>query len=353
MEPAERDEPAHGAELIGAPAGAGAGLVAALAALTALVVPFLTRLVLAAWLAAAVRPWLAAFARRLGGRSRAAAALTLILLVVILGPILALAGSLTMDAVQLGSRLASSASGREALAQLVSSDDVGGFTFDPSAVFAMVERHGARALELGTVVAGMGADLALGIFVFFSSAYVLLVDGPEAWRWTHRHAPLGAAGLERLRQAFHETGRGLFVGIGLTGLVQAGIATITYLALGVPRALVLGLVTFFASILPTVGTALVWVPVAIALAITGRTTAALVLALVGVVVVSSIDNVLRPLLSRTGHLTLHPYVLLISILGGLALMGTAGLFLGPLMARLAVEIVRMAREAGLVGRAVD
>ncbi len=58
--------------------------------------------------------------------------------------------------------------------------------------------------------------------------------------------------------------------------MQAGIATIAYLALGVPRPLVLGLVTFFASVLPTVGAALVWVPVpvSIALAMTGRTTSA-------------------------------------------------------------------------------
>lgn len=338
------------AEPLGARAALRVGLWVAVVVLAALALPFLGPLVLAAWFAAAMRPLLAVLARTLGGRSRAAALVTLSFFILLLGPLVALAGSLSMDAIQLGRRLASSGSGRDALAALVSSDDASGSTFDPAAIITMIERHGTRALELAGMVAGIGAELAVGLFIFFSAAYVLLVDGPAAWGWTLRHAPVEACGLERLRSAFHETGRGLFIGIGLTGVVQAGMATIAYVALGIPRAFVLGLVTLFASVVPTVGTALVWLPVSIALAITGRTTAALVLAAVGVVVVSSIDNVLRPVLTRWGHLQLHAFVVLISMLGGLALLGTAGLFLGPLFARLAVEIVRMARDVGLVGR---
>ena len=337
--------------LIGAPAALRVALVVALVALVALVLPFMPWLVLAAWVATATRPGLARLSLLLGGRRRGAAVMTLGLLVVIVGPLLALVGLLAADAVELATRLSRSASGQEALAQLVSADDVGGITFDPAALLSMVQDYGARALALAGTLAGLGAELAIGVFVFFSAAYVLLVDGPAAWQWTVAHAPLDEPGLDRLRRAFHETGRGLFIGIGLTGVVQAGIATVAYLALGIPRALVLGLLTFFASVIPTVGTALVWIPIAIALAITGRTTAAIVLTLVGLLVISSIDNVLRPLLTRSGRLALHTFVLLISMLGGLAIFGPAGLFLGPLIARLSVEIVLMAREAGLVGHA--
>lgn len=324
------------------------GFAAALVVLVTLTAPFVAWLVPAAWLANAVQPWLHPLAKRLGG-PHAAAVLTLLLLVLILGPLAVLVGSLSLDAIQLGTQLGSSPSGRDALAELVSPEGSESAGMDLAALFDLVERHGARALALAGTVAGVGAEVALGIFVFFSASYVLLVDGPAAWKWTCAHAPLDEPGLERLRLAFHETGRGLFVGIGLTGLVQAAIATIAYFALGVPRALVLGLVTFFASVLPTIGTALVWVPVSIGLAITGRPTAAIILAVVGIVVVSSIDNVLRPALTRFGRLELPTFVLLIAMLGGLAVLGTSGLFLGPLLARLSVEVVRMAREAGLVG----
>lgn len=349
-EPQESAEP-HESEPRGARAAMRVALLLALVVLVALALPFLGPLVLAAWLAAAMRPALAWLAQKLGGRSRAAALLTLSFFVALVGPTLAIIGSLSRDALQLGQRLASSSSGREALAQLVSSDEAAGVAFDPAAIAAMIERHGSRALDLAATLAGIGTGLAIGLFVFFSATYVLLVDGPAAWTWTLRHAPIDPRGLERLRGAFHETGRGLFIGIALTGVVQAAMATIAYVALGIPRAFVLGLVTLFASVVPTVGTALVWLPISIALAITGRTTAALVLAIVGVVVVSGIDNVLRPVLTRWGHLALHTFVLLIAMLGGLALMGRSGIFLGPLIARLAVEIVRMARDAGLVGRA--
>lgn len=325
------------------------GLWVALASLALLALPFTAPLVLAAWLAAALRPWLARLSKRLGGRHRAAAVLTLLFFLALMTPLTFIGISLGVEAVQLAGRLASSESGRDALADLVSSDETTGLSFDPSAVAAMVERYGARAFELAGSVAGTVAELTLDVFVFLTAAYVLLVDGPGAWAWTRAHAPVDSAGLERLRLAFHETGRGLFVGIGLTGLAQAGVATVAYLALGIPRALVLGLVTLFASILPTVGTALVWVPVCIGLLVTGRTTAALILGVVGAVVVSGIDNVLRPLLSRYGHLSLPSLVLLIAMLGGLSLLGTSGLFLGPLIARLAVEVVKMARDRGIVG----
>lgn len=327
------------------------GLALGLAVLVALVLPFASALVLAAWLAGALRAPLARLSHGIGGRRRGAAVLILIFFVALFGPAVAIVAVLGLDAVELGQGLARSASGREALAQLVSSHEPGGaITLDPTVLMSLLEQHGARALELAASVAGIGAELVLAVFVFFTAAYVLLVDGPLAWAWTIEHAPVSAAALERLRAAFHETGRGLFVGIGLTGLVQAGIATGTYLALGVPRAFVLGLLTLIASIFPTVGTALVWLPVCVALALSGRTTAAIILAVVGVVVVSSIDNVLRPLLTRTGHLALHSFVVLIAMLGGLSLLGPAGLFLGPLFARLAVEMVRIARDAGLTAR---
>jgi predicted PurR-regulated permease PerM len=157
------------------------------------------------------------------------------------------------------------------------------------------------------------------------------------YEWIEKHAPLELEHTRRLVAAFVETGRGLFVGVGLTGLAQGIVATITYFALGVPRALVLGLLTCIASLIPSVGTALVWVPVAIGLALAGKTVAAIVMAGVGVVVIGTVDNVMRPVFARFGKLELSTFVLLTSIFGGW------GFILGPLFARLAKEALEMAR----------
>ena len=94
------------------------------------------------------------------------------------------------------------------------------------------------------------------------------------------------------------------------------MATIAYLALGVPRALVLGLLTCLTSIIPSVGTALVWVPVAIGLALAGKVVPAIIMGVVGVVVIASVDNILRPVFARFGKLELSTFVLLTSISEG-------------------------------------
>jgi predicted PurR-regulated permease PerM len=110
-------------------------------------------------------------------------------------------------------------------------------------------------MSLMTGVAGVAANALLGLFVFFAAAYVALLEGPRAYAWAEAHTPLARRHQERLARAFIETGRGLAIGVGLTGLAQGVLATVAYLALGVPRALVLGVVTLFASLIPSVGTA--------------------------------------------------------------------------------------------------
>jgi predicted PurR-regulated permease PerM len=97
------------------------------------------------------------------------------------------------------------------------------------------------------------------------------------------------------------------------------------------------MLTLLFSVIPAIGTALVWVPVAAGLAITGRTTAAIALGVVGVAVIGSVDNVARPYLARRGHLQLPTWVVLIAMFGGIALIGGWGLLLGPLVLRLAKE----------------
>lgn len=322
--------------------------IAALAMVAAsllVVVPFAPWLVLASWFAHAARPTLGTLAKRLGGRGRAAAALTLALLVAVCGPVIAVATSLTLDAVHLGQRLMSSTSGHEALSMLVSNDAASGAQPSNTETIAqVVQQHGERALAVFSAVAGTTLEAALGLFVFFSAAYFLLVEGRNVRDFVDRYSPIEARSTSRLASAFHETGRGLFVGIGAAALAQAGVATITYAALSVPRAFVLGFVTLLAALIPSIGTALVWLPIAIALAVTGRTTEAIVLTAVGVLVIGSIDNVLRPYLTRYGHLDLHPFVVLVSMLGGLALIGGWGLIMGPLVVRLTAEVLRIAGE---------
>ncbi|MCE9572900.1 MAG: AI-2E family transporter, partial [Deltaproteobacteria bacterium] len=104
---------------------------------------------------------------------------------------------------------------------------------------------------------------------------------------------------------------------------------------------------------PAVGTAMVWIPIAAGLALTGRPGAAIILAVAGVVVIGTIDNLVRPVLARRGHLQLPSYVVLIAMFGGIEVMGGWGLLVAPLVVRLAKEALLILREARDAREALD
>src|SRR5262249_53336270 len=142
-------------------------------------------------------------------------------------------------------------------------------------------------------------------------------------------------------------GRGLLVGTGLTALVQGVLAGVIYACLGVPRAMLLGLLSVVGALIPITGPAVVWIPVAAGLALTGQPVKAVILVVLAVAVVGTVDNVMRPWLSRRATVGLSTAVLLVSIFGGMVTFGAWGLLLGPLVVRLAKEALEIARDEDL------
>ena len=331
-------------------------IVTALVVLAVLTcVPLWAPVVLSAWVATMARPLLQRFSKALHGRERAAAVLTMFLVIAMLVPIVLGVLSLASGVGELASKVSQSQGGVSgALVAAVSGDrDTVSFkelATAPAKVISLIQEHGAQAMKIASGIAGVAAHAVVGLFIFFLGTYSFLVEGQATYAWIEAHAPIPAHHTRRLRDAFHETGRGLFIGVGLTGLSQGVVATITYLALGVPRALVLGMLTCVASLIPSVGTGLIWVPVAVGLALSGRTTPAIILALVGVFFISTIDNILRPTFARYGKLALPTYALLISIFGGLTIFGPWGLVLGPLSLRMAKEALILLRMEKLQAR---
>lgn len=311
--------------------------------------PMWVAVVLAAWCAALSRPLWLRLSRLLGHRPRAAAVTLLILLSLLLVPVVLALVSLGSNAYDLVHKLTTSEGGQAALARLVSEkppqDGALADQLNPAQLLNLLRQHAAKAWSLAQLIAGTAAKWGLGLFLFFVGAYTFLVDGPEFYDWARRRAPLPPGHTDRLAGAFLETGRGLLVGVGLTGLTQGVVATVAYLALRIPSALVLGLLTAIAALIPSIGTALVWVPVAAGLAITGRWGAALILTGIGVLVIGTVDNVLRPVFSRFGRLDLPSYALFLAIFGGLSVFGAAGLLLGPLCLRLCREALDLMHES--------
>ena len=133
----------------------------------------------------------------------------------------------------------------------------------------------------------------------------------------------------------------IFRGIFLTALIQGLLGTLGYWILGIPSPLFFGTLTFIMALIPVGGAALVWVPLAAYLFLGGKTAAGVILMVWGAVLVSGLDNIIRPLLIA-GRAPVHPLFVLVSALGGVAAFGVIGLFYGPILLLLAREILRLA-----------
>jgi predicted PurR-regulated permease PerM len=130
----------------------------------------------------------------------------------------------------------------------------------------------------------------------------------------------------------------------LTALVQGALVGIGFALVGLPSPLVFGAVAAVTSLIPYIGTALIWVPAAGVLFLQGRWVAALFLIAWSVVVVSSADNVIRPLFI-SGRAQISTLPVFLGLIGGLSAFGAIGLVVGPVLVALTLTLLRFADEA--------
>jgi predicted PurR-regulated permease PerM len=143
---------------------------------------------------------------------------------------------------------------------------------------------------------------------------------------------------------FAEVSKATIKGTLAVGMVQGAIGGITFALLGIQSALLWGVAMAILSVLPAIGSALIWIPAALFLFANGMLIKALILILVGAFIIGSVDNILRPIL--VGRETKMPdYLILLSTMGGIALMGVSGFVLGPVIAAFFLAVWAMfARE---------
>lgn len=171
------------------------------------------------------------------------------------------------------------------------------------------------------------------------STYFFLVDGRRLFGWVAGKVPLSA----HIRTALVASFRAATTAVVLASVAAAGTQALVLLlgfwALGVPAALLGAGSAFVLAWIPTVGTLPVWAGAAVWLYAQGSPPKAIAMVVIGLVV-GLTDNVVRPLVLR-GRQEMHPMVSLLAILGGLALMGIPGLFLGPLFASMTIAVMEI------------
>lgn len=193
-------------------------------------------------------------------------------------------------------------------------------------------------LNIGAAFSSI-AGLFLNLFIFFVTLYYLLRDGERFKQYIIELSPLNDSDDEHIVRKLEIAVNSVVKGKLAIAAIQGILAGIGLAIFGVPNPVVWGLVAVVVSLIPPVGTALVLVPSVAYLAIAGSMGGAIGLA-IWAVGVSVIDNVIGPRLMGSG-MDLHPLLVLLSVLGGLALFGPVGLFLGPLSIALLLALLSL------------
>ncbi|MEK8032518.1 AI-2E family transporter [Ideonella sp. DXS29W] len=319
-------------------------VIVATIGLMAVLLPLYGALMWAGIVALVFRPVQRALSHRWGGRRGLAAAATLsgVGLVVVL-PLLAMVVSLAREGAQLAQSVQSGQIDVLAMMQRT-------FNALPSPLADLLEHFGIGNVEdlqqrveasAGRVaqffaghVATVGQSTLSFVVDLFVGAYVaffLLRDGDAlSARWWAA-MPLAEADKRELRRSVATVVRATVKGNLVVALVQGALGGLALMALGMPAALLAGAVMAVLSLLPAVGAALVWLPIALYLLATGATWQGLALIAFGTLVIGLIDNLLRPIL--VGRDTRLPdWVVLVTTLGGIAWIGVNGFVIGPLLA---------------------
>src|SRR4051812_2080743 len=176
----------------------------------------------------------------------------------------------------------------------------------------------------------------LNLFVMLYLLLFLFRDGDSLLRQIKKSVPLDPQTTSAFIERFDVVIRATVKGNMIVALIQGGLGGVIFWILGIQGPVLWGAIMALFSLLPAVGPALIWIPVAIYLIATGAVGRAVVLILFGAFVIGLIDNVLRPIL--VGKDTKIPdYLILISTLGGIAVFGINGFVIGPLIAAMFIS----------------
>ncbi|MHB8417309.1 MAG: AI-2E family transporter [Myxococcales bacterium] len=190
----------------------------------------------------------------------------------------------------------------------------------------------------------LSGTTALDLFIMLLALFYMFLEGERFSRWLVEILPWRERYSRELFAEFRRVSYGMVVGSALTMVASGLLSWLGYLILGVSQPLVWGTLTGALTIAPVVGSAIVWVPVAAVLALTGHLVRGLlVLAYFLATVVLGVEHLLRPLLVGR-QMTLHPLLVLLGIFGGVATLGFSGLIIGPLVLALASCLLRIYRR---------
>jgi predicted PurR-regulated permease PerM len=190
---------------------------------------------------------------------------------------------------------------------------------------------------------GSATSAVLNLVIAFFGLYYMLRSDDNTWPSMRQYIPFSARTADALRDRFFNVTEATLLGTFLIAVLQGTLVGTGFGIVGLSNPFFWGTVTAFASILPVLGTALVWLPAVLVLVVQNRYGAAITMLVIGAGIASNIDNLIRPLVyRRVSHI--HPMITLVGAFMGVKYFGLLGVLLGPLAIAYLFELLKFYRE---------
>lgn len=315
--------------------------------------PFLEPLVSAALMAIVFYPIHTRVQRSVRSEGGAAGLSLLLVLLALVTPAVLLAVTLTHEMGVLRAMLEERSQGTGAGAYLLQLGDqavawagqwvdVSNIDLRRQAAEKLQAASGALLQAAGQVAGNVGGFFMSASVAFFT-LFFMFRDGDRFRELLVNGTPVDPAQMEQLLTGVAETIHASVYGVLAVSAAQGLLAGIAFWFLGVPAPALWGAVTAVFSLVPVVGSAAVWAPVALSLGFAGHWGKAAILVAWGAGVVGMVDNFLRPYI-MSEKVDMHPLLLFFALLGGVQSFGLTGLFAGPVILALTRTLVVLVRE---------
>jgi predicted PurR-regulated permease PerM len=314
--------------------------------------PFAYAIFWAAVIAALFYPAFLFIDRHIKHRSISAFFSVLAITLIIIIPIFVLSILLIKETIALYNNISSATSGVDSTVQtlnafLKNNPVISFLNFDQK-IITEAAAKGSSVLTNGLVtiitsITQNSFELVAMFIIMLYTLFFFLRDGEMIVEKIMYLSPLGSYRERSLYAKFTTTASSMIRGTIFIGGVQGLLCGIVLAIAGLDSAIIWGIVTMFASVIPGAGAALIWLPAGIYLFATGHIWQAIMVLVVGATIISTIDNFLRPLLVGK-EIKMHPLLILFSTLGGIALFGVSGFLIGPIFASLFITFWEMYEE---------
>ena len=230
-----------------------------------------------------------------------------------------------------------------------------------SGVYARLGRMRVGALEVGPELAkasgtllswfssqllvfvGGATSFVVNLVIAFFGLYYLLRSGLQWWATVRRYIPFFPRISDALLNRFFGVTEATLLGTALIAVFQGTLVGTGFWIVGLANPVFWGVVTSFASVLPVLGSGLVWLPATLVLLAQSRSGAAATMLFMGAGIASNVDNIVRPLVYKRVS-DIHPMITLVGALAGVRYFGLLGILLGPLAIAYLFETLRAYRE---------